>query len=644
MNTVVAAPYGSWESPITASACVGASGDFSQLVGDAAELYYLESLADENGRLTIKRLSDGTELTPSPCNVRSRVNEYGGGSHHARSGYLAWCDDALGGVVTLRRPDGEIRSLTDVDRGCSYGDLRVHPELDVVLAVREDHSGDGEAVTTIVAISMDGSEDVVLCEGADFYGNPELSTTGELAWFEWNHPSMPWDETTLKTARLVTEPQVRLEEQRIIAGGIGSGVSVQYPKWTSAGLVYLSDESGYWNPRIWDGAQSSEICTMANDFCLGFWVLGNAEYAEISTGTLLFRFFDDGMSSLALLDLTTGALTEPAQAAYVESVAVADGVAYAKASWCDASPGIVRITGSHTNVLDAPILEPVLGNVPTSPDFTSVARPLRIAGRAGSIHAWYYPPTNATYSSTGGLPPLIVNTHGGPTALARASYDPTKQYWTTRGFAILDVNYSGSSGFGREYRQRLNSQWGVIDVADVISCVEYAAANGLCDPERIAISGGSAGGYLTLQALVSSDLFAAGVSSYGIADLNLLLDDTHKFESRYPENLLGRNEYGDLPTTARSPIHHLDELSSPMLILQGADDKIVPPNQAAELARAAEEAGLPVAMILFEGEGHGFRKTENRIRSLEAQLSFYSQILGFTPADVIESIEIKNLL
>ena len=683
MNSApVEAPYGSWKSPITAAVCVGASGDFSQLVGDGDELYYLESLATENGRLTLRRLSDGAELTPAPINVRSRVNEYGGGSYHARDGYLAWCDDALGGSVTLRDPDGETRYLTEAGAGYVYGDLRVHPELGVVLAVREDHSGGGEAVTTIVAISMDDSADAVLCGGADFYGNPELSTEGELAWFEWNHPSMPWDETTLKVARLVTAGGLRLEQERVIAGGIGSNISVQFPKWISAGLVYLSDESGYWNPQLYR-EESRALCTIENDFCLGFWVLGNAEYSEISPGNLLVRFFEDGTSKLALLNVASRELTPLGDAAYVESVATAGRVGYAKVAWPDASPGIIRISpelgrgleqnsqvdnpvysvgdpesltdkpsivgnsitsvGNPKQTSGIPIVTSALGNDPRNPEFTSIARPLWIEGQAGKIHAWYYPPTNANFASPDELPPMIVNTHGGPTALAKASFDPSKQFWTSRGFSILDVNYSGSSGFGRKYRQRLNSNWGVIDVADVVSCVEYAISNSLADPKRVAISGSSAGGYLTLQSLVSSELFAAGVSLYGIADLNLLVEDTHKFESRYPENLLGRDEHGELPTVLRSPIHHLGQLSSPLLILQGTDDKIVPPNQATELAHAAEDAGLPVALIMFDGEGHGFRQTENRIRSLESQLSFYAQIFGFTPADAIEPIEIKNL-
>lgn len=629
------APYGSWRSPIDIDATLSAGVDLAQLVADDDRFYWLESVPADDGRMTIMASNGGeaVEITPAPTNVRSRVQEYGGGAFHARQGHVAWVDDSQAGTVVLRKPTGETVALTTGDRACTYGDLRVHPDLEIVLAVREDHRGEGEAITTIVSLPFGGGADTVLCEGADFYANPELNDDLQLAWFEWQHPSMPWDATTLKVGQFA---DMAVTDIRVITGGPDAGISAQHPRWCDAGLLFMSDASGYWNLHLWDGETTRAVHDDPFDFDSGVWVLGNAAYGVLGD-VVLCSFFENGVQFLATVKIDDGELTRLNSVAYATSIAARNGRAAAIVSWPAEAPAVVG--------LDAEGTTDIIRQVVASPDadYTSVARSLTFEGDAGTVQAWYYPPTNVDYTPPQGeRPPLIVKTHGGPTSFAANSWNPTVQFWTSRGFAMLDVNYSGSTGFGRAYRERLKGQWGVIDVSDVINAVEAAVDAGLADPGRVSITGGSAGGYTTLQSLVVSDVFAAGVSSYGIGDLKLLISDTHKFEARYPEGLIGPWPEAEAVYAERSPINHVDQLSAPMLILQGLDDKVVPPNQAEAMADAVRTQGLPVALLMFEGEGHGFRKSATRRAALEAQLSFYAQLFGFTPADDVPTLQIEN--
>lgn len=634
------APAGSWPSVLGIAEVLGAATSLSDVGVDGERVCWLESQPQQDGRMSLVMRFDRDveEVTAAPISVRSRVQEYGGGAWHGANGLLAWCDDTERTVQLWQ--DGEIRAITCGNPELRYGDLRIVARHRLLVAVREDHRGPGEAVTEIVALSLDSSNPDggrVLASGADFYAHPELSSDDRLAWVEWSHPNMPWDATRLMVAGFSPEG---LGEPQQVAGG--ENISVLHPRWSPSGrLFFLGDESGFWNPWLWDGQESRQLLVAPHDMGQPLWVLGNAAYAVVDEQTLVLRSYIDGAARLGVLDVETGSL-RPVETtlADVDSIAAGPAGIFAVVSHADRAGEVVR--------LDLGSLQLDLVRSASSqrldPGWVSRPESVWFEGRHGRSQAWYYPPTSPTRRLPDDeLPPVIVNTHGGPTGMATSSFNPSFQFWASRGFAVLDVNYSGSAGFGREYRNRLHGTWGVADVDDCVDAVATLVERGLADPRRVVIQGGSAGGYTTLQALVSSDVFAAGVSRYGIGDLEMLVTDTHKFESRYPIGLVGPYPEGRELYLERSPIHHVDRLSSPMLILQGLEDKVVPPNQAEAMAEAVRTKQLPVALVMFEGEGHGFRKLSSRRAVLEAQLSFFSQLFGFTPADEVPPLAIENL-
>lgn len=632
-------PYGSWPSPVSVDAMLASGIGLSSVCVDGSDVYWLEARPEDDGRTTLVRRStggDGVEEVTPDGNVRARVMEYGGGAYAVAGGIVAWCNDTDGRVHVVER--GRERAVTGDDRDFRYGDLRVLPERRLLLAVREDHHGEGEAATEVVALQLDSANEDggrVLVSGATFYAHPEASADGRLAWVEWDHPNMPWDGTRLMVAdfdgRTVSDAQQ-------VAGGDDN--SVLHPLWSGSDLCFMDDRTGFWNPWLWDGTSSRQLLEREQDCCRPVWVLGNSDYAVLGN-TLVLYAYDDARARLMLLDRATGQVQELSEPfADVDSIAAGPAGIFLIADFNDRESQVLQLdpAGLATTVVrDAAEVAP-------EPQWVSRPESLWFDGKHGRAQAWYYPPTSPEASAPEGeLPPVIVNTHGGPTGMAPGTYKAAFQYWTSRGFAILDVNYSGSAGFGREYRNRLYGQWGVADIDDCLGAVATVIERGLADPQRIAIRGGSAGGYTTLQALVSSDVFAAGVSSYGIGDLEMLATDTHKFEAHYPDKIVGPYPEARQLYLDRSPIHHVDRLSSPMLILQGLDDKVVPPNQAEAMAEAVRAKQLPVALIMFEGEGHGFRKSSTRRAVIEAQLSFFSQLFGFTPADEVPKLEIENL-
>lgn len=637
------APCGSWSSPITIDALLAAGTGLQSVGVDGNDVYWLESRPDDDGRTVLVKASDGEPVVVTPgANVRGRVQEYGGGTWHAAEGIVVWCNDLDASVhVTV---EGTDRQLTPSNKALAYGDLLVVPRLRRVLAVREDHRGDGEAVTQIVALNLDGSNDdggVVLATGADFYAHPVLSDDDQLAWVEWMHPNMPWHATRLMVATLAGD---RLVDVAQVAGTATTdparAISVMHPRWVGSRLVHLSDETGHWNPWLWEAGQRRQLVDLPGDFCRPLWVLGNALYAVVDPNTLAMMRYDDARARLGLVHLDgTEPLWDSETLADVDSIAAGPAGIFAVVDHDDRHAQVIRLDEQLRRT-------PVREAADEQPEAGYVSRPESIwfDGAHGRTQAWYYPPTSATARPADGeLPPMVVNTHGGPTGMATSTYNSSFQFWTSRGFAVLDVNYSGSAGFGRAYRDRLERMWGIADIDDCRDAVAAIVDRGLADPERVVIQGGSAGGYTTLQALVSTDIFAAGVSRYGIGDLEMLVGDTHKFESRYPYKLVGSYPQDQQVYVDRSPIHHVDRLSSPMLILQGMDDKVVPPNQAVAMADAVRAKGLPVALVMFEGEGHGFRRLATRRAVLEAQLSFFSQLFGFTPADAVPTLEIENL-
>ena len=646
------APYGSWRSPIGIDDLTAGSVGLDAVRVDGDDLYWLESRPDQAGRVSLWRRAfgggDPVELTPEPVNVRTRVNEYGGGEYGVADGVVVY-SDLPGGRLWRRDPDGTVTPLT-AEGPVWYGDPVVDVGRGFVVAVREDHRGPvvtehGEAVTTLVRIPLDGSaaDDLdsvtVLASGADFYSTPQLASDGRLAWTSWDHPNMPWDSTAVHVAPLGDDGLGPVET---VAGGPGE--SVVQPRWLGSDLVFVSDRTGFWNLYLFDGTAVRALHQADAEFAEPQWVLGMSPYAVLGSADakrrLLCLVVTDGSASLVVLDVSSGELTPLAEPGVgVESLAAGPAGVVAVLTRPDRPTELATLglDGAWTTVRTG------TRNAP-DPAYVSVPRDVTWRGEGGSVHGWYYPPVNPDFAAAEGeRPPLITLSHGGPTSQARAVLTLATQFWTTRGYAVLDVNYGGSTGYGRPYRERLKPRWGIVDVADCANGALAMVDQGLADRARLVVKGGSAGGYTTLRSLTATDVFTAGISLFGVADLEDLARDTHKFESRYLDGLVGPYPADRDVYVERSPIHHVDQLSAPILLLQGLDDLVVPPNQAETMADAARAKGLPVALILFEGEGHGFRRADTIVASYSAQVSFLGQVFGFTPADDIPVLPIENL-
>jgi len=634
------ASYGSWPSPVTTEVLTSSLVGLSAATLDGADLYWVESRADQAGRGSLWRRSAAgavEELTPAPFSVRTQVHEYGGGEYAVRDRVVVFSSLADGRVYRLAAGAAPTPITPHGDR--RYADLRVHPRQNLVLAVREDHSGPGEPVHTLVALDLDGHNadgGRVLCAGADFYATPELSPNGRLAWTQWQHP-MPWDAATVMAGSLTDAGVVDA-----VAVANGRHESAVQPRWTPSGaLIFVSDRTGWWNLYRWDGTDTTALLPREAEFAEPGWVFGQHPYAVLDADRLLCTWTEAGATAMGVLDQSSGELSLVAPGDVgTASVTVSGRQA---AAVRQARTGLPRVavldlaSGEWTEVRAA-------GAPPLVAEAVSIAEAVTWDGEQGPVHGWFYPPTNPGYAAPEGeRPPLLTLSHGGPTGMARPYFSLGVQYWTSRGVAVLDVNYGGSSGYGRAYRERLRHRWGIVDVADCAAGAVAMAEQGRADRDRLAVLGGSAGGYTTLRALTTTDVFRAGISLYGVADLERLALDTHKFESRYLDGLIGPYPAAAEVYRDRSPISHLDRLNAPILLLQGADDKVVPPNQAEAMAAAARARGLPVALIVFPGEGHGFRRAETIRASLQAQLAFLGRIFGFTPADDLPPLAIENL-
>jgi dipeptidyl aminopeptidase/acylaminoacyl peptidase len=631
--------YGTWKSPITAARVASGSLRFDHLVADGDDLYWVEGRAAEGGRhVIVRRSSEGrlVDVTPEGFNVRTRVHEYGGAAYTVHDGVVYFSNFA--DQVLYRHAPGEApRPLTS--EGSFYADAAVDAARGRLLCVREDHSAPGEPVNSIVAVRADGGGQSVLIEGADFYSDPCLSPDGkQMAWLEWRHPNMPWDATELWVAAVSDDGSLR--DRRQIAGGINE--SVCQPRWSPDGVLhFVSDRTGFWNLYRARGGGIDALHPMACDFGKPQWTFSPATYDFMSATELIVCYTEDGWWKAARLD-TRRDRFDPLSCAFEPT----DGIQIAGGQ-------VFCLGGSATQPMSVARLELSSGTADIVRASTqdhleraciSAAEPVTFLSAGQPVHAFYYAPRNADYAAPDGeRPPLLVMSHGGPTMSTTDVLDARIQFWTSRGFAVIDVNYGGSSGYGRAYRDRLKGQWGVVDVNDCVNAALHLVDAGKADANRLIIRGGSAGGYTTLAALTFHDVFTAGASYYGISDIEVLARDTHKFESRYLDSLIGpypqaRDRYRD-----RSPIHFTDRLSCALILFQGLEDKVVPPNQSEMMAEAVRRKGLPVAYVTFAGEQHGFRKAENIIRSLEAELYFYGAVFGFQPADPIEPVDIDNL-
>lgn len=620
--------YGSWRSPVSPADLTAAALRLSPGIIDNGVRYWTEGHPEDGGRVSLWRQVPGapaTQFTDPGVNIRTTVNEYGGGDWTVVDGLVAY-STAPDGAVWLQGTEGPARRLAPGE-GYRYAALSLAPAEGLLLAVREDHQAPGEPPQTIVALDLDGENldgGRVLVSGADFYAHPSLNAAGQLAWAEWRHPHMPWDQACVAVAPL-TDPARRIEvESR-------PGVSALYPAWAPDGaLLYLSDDNGFWNFRRWHDGQVVDLWPASADFCGPLWTLGPVPYTVIDATRVGCTWLVDGFAHLGVLDFaSTPRLDELVVPAVSASVAGGGGRCLAVLGFADRPSELVDLdweSGTWHGVQRA-------GLPPVAALAISPARPVTWNSPDGPVHGWFYPPTNESFRAPAAeLPPVQVWTHGGPTGFAGPEFNLAVQFWTSRGIGILDVNYSGSSGYGRAYRERLRGNWGLSDVRDCVLGVQSLVAAGLADPARLSIRGGSAGGYTTLAALTGTDVFAAGVSLYGIGDLETLATDDHKFESRYLDGLVGPYPQARETYRERSPIHHLDRLRCPMLILQGADDRVVAPTQATAMAEAVAAKGLPVRLRIFEGEGHGFRRAETIIEVAELALAFLAEVHGFTPA------------
>ena len=638
----------------------------SQVAVDGDEVYWIEGRPHEGGRnVLVCRRADGqfVDVTPPAFNVRTRVHEYGGGAYLVSDGTVYFSNFADQRIYRID-PSRTAEPVAITPTGERfYADATFDERRGRLICVREDHTdATREAINTLVGIPLDETESAghVLASGYDFYSTPTLSPDGStLAWLAWRHPQMPWDGTELWVAEV--NESGALDDPVCVAGGPEE--SIYQPGWAPDGTLYFaSDRDGGWKLyrsersdrsglRTERAARTSERFERPNapndpnarEFGRPQWVFGTATWAPAGPGRMVVSYTQGGRWSLATLDTGSGALSPLAAGLEPHEWLTATSTHAVLVAGSATRPDeVVRVS------LDTGVVERLRASatIDLDPAYISVPESIEFPSADGQrTHAFYYPPRHAECTPLENeRPPLVVISHGGPTTATSATLDVRVQFWTTRGFAVADVNYGGSSGFGRAYRQRLTGQWGIVDVNDVVAAAEYLVARGKADPDRLAIRGGSAGGYTTLAALTfRPGVFKAGASYYGISDLEVLARDTHKFESRYLDTLISPYPEARAVYRARSPIHFVDRLSCSLILFQGLEDKVVPPSQSEMMAEAVRAKGLPVAYLAFEGEQHGFRKADTIVRSLEAELYFYGAVFGFEPADAIEAVAIANL-
>jgi len=641
---VTIAPYGSWKSPVTADLIVNEVVGLSQPRLDRNDVYWIEMRPSEKGRqVIVRRSTDGAtaSMNPAEFNARTRVHEYGGGDYAVHEGtvyFSNFSDQQLYRLQGLADPEPITSESTD--DSVRYAEPIVDVARNRLICVREDHrQRDHQAVNVIAAVSLDGKGETVLVSGNDFYSSARLSPDrSQLAWLTWNHPNMPWDGCELWIGELDADGSVT--NHKLMAGGLLE--SIFQPEWSPDGVLYfISDRSGWWN--IYRSANSciESVCAMEAEFGMPQWVFGMSTYAFASAETIVCTFAEKGLWQLATIDTRTKELSRiDTPFTDISFVQAASGRAVFRAGSPRDLFAIVEmdLLTKKLNVLKR------AGHIGIDAQYISAPQPIEFPTEDGlTAHGFYYPPRNADFEGSNEKPPLLVKSHGGPTSAAVAVLALTIQYWTSRGIAILDVNYGGSTGYGRAYRERLNGNWGIVDVDDCVNGAKFLAARGDVDANRSMIDGGSAGGYTTLCALTFRNYFKAGASYFGVSDLEALELDTHKFESRYSDGLIGPYpERRDL-YVERSPIHFSDRLSCPVIFFQGLEDKVVPPNQAEMMVNALRKKGVPVAYVPFPGEQHGFRRAENIKRSLDGELYFYAKVFGFELADRVEPVEIENL-
>jgi dipeptidyl aminopeptidase/acylaminoacyl peptidase len=638
---VTVARYGTWRSPVSAAALVEQAVRLSQLqvVGD--RVYWNEGRPAEAGRQVIMSVRPGAppvEEIPAAFSARTQVHEYGGRCYAVQGDTLVfsnWEDQRLWRCRSGADPVA-ITPAPAARRAHRYADPVITPDGRWVICVHEQHRPDGAVDNDLVAVPLDpsASDESLrpLAAGHDFFSSPRLAPDGaRLAWLSWDHPHMPWDQTQLWVGDFAGG---RIRDPRLVAGSPGE--SVTQPRWSGSGVLhYVSDRTGWWN--LYDETGIA-LCPLDAEFGQPDWAFGPATYGFLPDHRLVAVWTSSGRDHLGYI---AGGRAMPQDLPF--------------SSYAELQPapgGLVALAASETQPLAIVRLDATGGisvlrpsrDVRLEPEAISTPDAVEFPTGAGEVaHAFVYPPRNPAFVGPDDeRPPVVVMIHGGPTANTAAVFNPLVQYWTTRGFAVADVDYRGSTGYGTAYRRRLNGEWGVVDVEDCGNAVRWLAAEGRADGSRAVIRGGSAGGFTTLAALAFTDVFAAGASLFGVADLELLARDTHKFESRYLDGLVGPWPEAAAVYERRSPIHHVDEISCPLILFQGLEDAIVPPAQSQLMYEALRARGVPVAYLTFPGEQHGFRQAATIIAVAEAELAFYGRVFGFEPDGGASSLPIAN--
>ncbi|MBD3781546.1 MAG: S9 family peptidase [Micrococcales bacterium] len=617
-------PYGTWPSPISPDDLASGQVFLDEVRVDGPDTYWLEGRPAEGGRQVLVRHdgSAASDLLPAPWNVRTRVHEYGGGAYAVAGGTVVFSH--LGDDRVYRLDLGAADPVPLTPEGpWRHGGLVLHDGQ--VLAVREDHSREPEPANELVrfALRPEGEPHVeVLHTGTDFVSRPAVSPDGRfVAFVVWDHPNMPWNSTRLLRGRLT---DTGLEDVHVVAGG--EGVSVAQAQFGPDGsLWFVSDESGWWLVHRDAGDGPHPVHDVEADHAQPQWSLGMHDLAVLDRDHALVHWWEGTGRRLGVLEASSATLAPSTDAGSFADhlVTAGDEVAF-KRGHPDRLPEVVRgPAGGPFRVLGGS------GGSALDPAAVSPPEAWTWRNRDGDdVHGILHGPRSADVAGPADeAPPLVVMVHGGPTSRTEATYATAVQFWTTRGFAVLHVNYSGSTGYGRAYRDRLLGRWGEVDIDDCVTGALSVADAGRADRSRLAIRGGSAGGYAVLRAMTTSDAFAAGTSLFGVADLAALAQDTHKFESRYLDTLVAPWPEGEAVYRERSPIHHVDRLHGELLLLQGSDDRVVPLAQAEDMAAAMRDAGRAVELAVYEGEGHGFRRRESIVDALERELAFYTRVL-----------------
>ncbi|MBU3005461.1 S9 family peptidase [Paraglaciecola arctica] len=623
------AAYGSWPSPITAASIFEASDNIAYLTVENNELYFVESKASANGKNVLFKLSPqntAVKLTSTDVSVRTRVHEYGGRPYLVDGENIYYSQFADQKIYHLSK-NGNAEAITN--ENLRYMECIADQKNNRLICVREDHRGIGEPVNTLVAVDLsETNQDIVLFEGSDFVSAPVLSPDGNsVAFITWSHPNMPWDDTQLRVVSLDDNGAVANVSEVLNSGN----VSIKHPHYAEDGTLYfIADFDNWWTLYRVSELSAQPEKVLNENIEVNSFGFENNENAIIA-------YSKEGIGHIARVDLTTGEMNNIGDGfSSADSISVAQDKVYFRASTSRTSNAIYQLAGiSYEKIYqpNGPVIEDAFLSIPQPFEFPT--------GNNEIAYGFYYPPQNGDFTGAKGtLPPLIVKVHGGPVGATDSSLNAGIQFWTSRGFAVFDVNHRGSTGYGREFRKKLYPNWGIVDVEDASNGVKWLASQGWIDADKVAIRGGSAGGYTTLAALAFQDVFKAGTSYYGISDLGVLAGDTHKFESRYLDQLIG--PYPEMKSVyeQRSPINSVQNITAPLLLLQGLDDKVVPPNQSELIFNALKENCIDTAYIAFEGEGHGFRQPANNINALNSELSFYGQVFGFVPAGNIDAVQL----